>query len=112
MSPSPEKAGRSSKSRTKSPCSPHAVGDADTDVDVLVAEEVVLTDSEDELDVTDAEDDSLELKDEVESWPFVEVALLESELGCAVTVSDEDSEADDEVGAWPFAKEVPLEEDA
>jgi hypothetical protein len=99
MSPSPEKAGRSSKSRTKSPCSPHAVGDADTDVDVLVAEEVVLTDSEDELDVTDAEDDSLELKDEVESWPFVKVALLESKLGCAVTVSDKASEADDEVGA-------------
>jgi hypothetical protein len=112
MSPAPEKAGRSSKLRTKSPCSPHAVGDADVDADVLVAEEVVLTDSENELDVTDVEDDSLELKDEVESWPFVEVALLESELGCEVTVSDEDSEAEDEVGAWPFAKEVPLEEDA
>jgi hypothetical protein len=91
MSPSPEKAGRSSKSRTKSPCSPHAVGDADVDADVLVAVEVVL-------------------KDEVESWPFVEVALLESELGCAVTVPDDDIEADDEVGAWPFAREVPLEE--
>jgi hypothetical protein len=69
------------------------------DADVLVAVEVVLTDSEGTLDVTDAEDDSDELKDEVESWPFVKVALLESKLGCAVTVSDGDSEADDEVGA-------------
>jgi hypothetical protein len=82
------------------------------DADVLVAVEVVLTGSEDTLDVKDVEDGSDELKDEVESWPFVEVALLESELGCAVTVSDDDSEADDEVGAWLFAREVSLEEGA
>jgi hypothetical protein len=110
MSPSPEKAGRSSKSRTKSPCSPHAVGNADVDADVLVAVEFALTDSEDVLDVMVAEDDSDELKDEIESWPFVEVALLESALDCAVTASDDDSKADDEVGDWPFAREVPLEE--
>lgn len=47
MSPSPEKLGRSSKSRTKSPCSPHAVGETDAGA------EVVLADSEDVLAVTD-----------------------------------------------------------
>ena len=53
-SPFPEKLGRSSKSRTKSPCSPHAVGDTDVDAEVLVAVEVVLADSEDVLAVTDS----------------------------------------------------------
>lgn len=54
-SPFPEKLGRSSKSRTKSPCSPHAVGDTDVDAEVLVAVEAVeavLADSEDVLAVT------------------------------------------------------------
>ena len=53
-SPSPEKLGRSSKSRTKSPCSPHAVGDVDVDAEVLVAVEIVLADCEDVLAVTDS----------------------------------------------------------
>lgn len=103
----PEKLGRSSKSRTKSPCSPHAVGDTDVDAEVFVAVEVVLSDSEDVLAVTGSRD---ELRDQVESWLFVEVMLLESELIDAVTVSDDKSEVDDEVGAWPSATVVPLEE--
>lgn len=41
---------------------------------------------------------------------MVEVALLESELRDAVTVSDDKSEVDDEVGAWSSATVVPLEE--
>ena len=112
MSSSPEKLGRSSKSMTKSPCSPHAVGDADVDAEVLVAVRVVLTDSEDEVDVKDSEDDSDELKDEGEPWLFEEAALLECEVVCEATVSDDENEVDDEAGAWPFAKEVPLEEGA
>lgn len=43
---SPEKLGRSSKLRTKSPCSPQAVGDTDVDADVLLAVEVVVLDFE------------------------------------------------------------------
>lgn len=42
MSLSPEKLGRSSKSRTKSPCSPHADGDAEADTLALLVERVVL----------------------------------------------------------------------
>jgi len=98
MSPSPEKLGRSSKSSMKSPCSPHAVGDADADAEVLVVVEVVLADSEEVVAVTDPEDDPDELKDEVDSWLFVKVALLESELIVTVTVSDDESEVDGEVG--------------
>ena len=108
-SPFPEKLGRSSKSRTKSPCSPHAVGDADVDAEVLVAVEAVLEDSEDVLAVTGSRD---EPRDEVESWLSVEVALLESELRDAVTVSDDESELDDEVGAWTSVTVMPLEEGA
>lgn len=107
MSSSPEKAGRSSKSSMKSPCSPHAVGDIDADAEVFVAVEVVLTDSEDELTDSEPED---ELKDEVDSWLFVEVVLLESELVGAVTRSDDESEDDDEVAAWPSATVVSLVE--
>ena len=107
-SPFPEKLGRSSKSRTKSPCSPHAVGDTEADAEVFVAVDLVLTDSEDLLTVTDPED---ELKAEVKSWLFVEMVLLESELVGAATGSlDDESEADDEVEFWPSATVVPLEE--
>ena len=35
-------------------CSPHAVGDADVDAEVLLAVKVVLADSEDVLAVTDS----------------------------------------------------------
>ena len=48
MSSSPEKAGRSPKSRVKSPCSPQAVGDTEADAEVLLDVMVVL--SEDEVD--------------------------------------------------------------
>ena len=111
MSPSPEKLGRSSKSRTKSPCSPHAVGNMDADAEVLVAVEVSLIDSEVALAVADPED---ELKDEAESWLIVEVALalLETELIGAVAVLDDRSEGDDEVETWLFATVVSLEEGA
>lgn len=46
MSLSPEKLGKSSKSRTKSPCSPHADGDVEADALVLLVEKVVLDDVE------------------------------------------------------------------
>jgi hypothetical protein len=44
ISSSPEKAGRSSKSRVKSPCWPQAVGDAEADAEVLLDVMVVLSD--------------------------------------------------------------------
>lgn len=109
MSSSPEKLGRSSKSSMKSPCSPHAVGDTDADAEVFVAVEVVLTDSEDELAVSEPRD---ELKDEVDSWLVVKVMLLESELIDAVAESDDGSEVDDELESWPSVTVVPLEEGA
>lgn len=109
MSSSPEKAGRSSKSSMKTACSPHAVGDTDAETEVFVAVEVVLTDSEDELAVSEPED---ELKDEVDSWLFVEVVLLESELVGVVTRSDDESEVDDEVESWLFTTVVLLGEGA
>jgi len=110
-SPSPEKLGRSSKSRTKSPCSPHVVGNTDADAEVLVTREVSLTDSEVALAVTDPGN---ELKDGVESWLIVEVALalLESEPIGAVTVLDARSEVDDEVEIWLIATVASLEEGA
>jgi len=111
MSSSPEKPGRSSKSRTKSPCSPHAVGDTEEDAEVLVAMVVVLSEYElvDTLAVADPEG---ELDDNVRSWLLVEVALLVSEPVSTVTTSDVKAELDDDDGAWPFAKVVSFEVDA
>lgn len=63
ISSSPEKAGRSSKSRVKSPCSPQAVGDTEADAEVLLDVMVVL--SEDEV----AEDP---LDDELNDWLLAE----------------------------------------
>ena len=63
ISSSPEKAGRSSKSRVKSPCSPQAVGDKEADAEVLLDVMVVL--SEDEV----AEDP---LDDELNDWLLAE----------------------------------------
>jgi hypothetical protein len=63
ISSSPEKAGRSSKSRVKSPCSPQAVGDTEADAEVLLDVMVVLL--EDEV----AEDP---LDDELNDWLLAE----------------------------------------
>jgi hypothetical protein len=106
-SPSPEKLGRSSKSRTKSPCSPHAVGVTDVDAEVLVDVEVVLTDSEPLSDALTVWEPEVELEDEIGSWLFVKVALLVFEAVGTVTVSEVGNEL---IGTCPSAKVVPLEE--
>jgi hypothetical protein len=110
MSSSPEKLGRSSKSRTKSPCSPHAVGDTEVDAEVVVALEVVLVYSglvDDALTVSATED---ELEDKIGPWLSVEVALLEPEAVDTVTEADVEIELEDEAVAWPSAKLEPLED--
>ena len=69
ISSSPLKLGRSSKVRTKSPCSPQVVGDADAGADVLLAAEVVEIL---ELEVFESSDVlALEagLDDDAASWP-------------------------------------------
>jgi len=60
MYSSPEKAGRSSKSRVKSPCSPQAVGDAEADAEVLL-DVVLALEVDDPVDVTVCELDAREL---------------------------------------------------
>lgn len=108
MSSSPEKLGRSSKLRTKSPCSPHAVGDTVEDAEVLVVEEVVLAGVELDEALSDSVPED-EVGKEVVSWLLVKVALVEYEVLDTVTVSNAEGEYNDEVGAWPFAKVVPVE---
>jgi len=96
ISSSPEKAGRSSKSKVKSPCSPHAVGDADADAEVLLDVVVVLP--EDEVDRT--------LGDGLEAWLVAENEPV-GEVACELCVIELIS---DDVGvAGPFAKELPME---
>ena len=95
MSSSPEKLGRSSKSRTKSPCSPQAVGDAVAVPEVLleaVLPELALSDTVvvAELDVVDEEP------------PVVLSGLV---LSVEVGVSEELDEVDDRSEAWPSARE-------
>lgn len=95
MSSSPEKLGRSSKSRTKSPRSPQAVGDAVADPEVsleAVLPELALSDRVvvAELDVVDEEPP---------------VVLSELVLSVEVEVSEELDEVDDGSEAWPSARE-------
>jgi hypothetical protein len=108
-SSSAEKLGRSSKLRTKSPCSPQAVGDTEADADVLLAVEVVAFEAEliSEVSVVELE---VELNEEVWPWLLVKVELSELDTLGAAAVSDVNCELDDEAVVWPFAKVVLMEE--
>lgn len=95
-SSSPEKLGRSSKSRTKSPCSPHAVGEGEPDTGVLLAEVVELEDLE-FVTVEELVDTEPELNEALE-----EVATALEEVECNEL----------EVVLGPFASELPMIERA
>jgi hypothetical protein len=85
ISPSPEKVGRSSKSRVKSPCSPQAVGDTEADAKVLLDVMVVLS----EEVVDDPVDDRLD---------------------AGLFAEDDPVDETEDVGtAGPFAKELPID---
>ena len=94
MSSSPEKAGRSSKSRVKSPCSPQAVGDTEADAEVLLDVIVVL--SEEEVDDP--------LGEELDAWLFAEDDSVDD---TACELGAEELRPEDVVG--PFAKEIPID---
>jgi hypothetical protein len=94
MSSSPEKAGRSSKSRVKSPCSPQAVGDTEADAEVLLDVMVVL--SEEEVDDP--------LGEELDAWLLAEDDSVD-ETACEL--GGEELRPEDVAG--PFAKELPID---
>lgn len=97
MSSSPEKLGRSSKSRTKSPCSPQAVGDAVADPEVWLDVEVVLPELTLPVTVAVAELDVVD--EEPEVVPSELVLSVEIEVPGKLDAVDDGSEA------WPFARE-------
>jgi hypothetical protein len=94
MSSSPEKAGRSSKSRVKSPCSPQAVGDTDADAEVLL--DVIVVVSEEEVEDP--------LSDELDAWLLAEDDSVD-ETACELGA--EELRPEDVAG--PFAKELPID---
>lgn len=100
ISSSPEKLGRSSKSRTKSPCSPQAVGDAVADSEVPLDVEVEAVLPELVLPVVKTEFDVVDEKPEV--------VLSEPVLSAEVEASEELDAVDDESEAWPFAREEAI----
>jgi hypothetical protein len=104
MSSSPEKLGRSSKSRTKSPCSPQAVGEILADADVLLAAEVVELYADGTGKIVKVGSD-----DKVCLWLLVKLLMSELERTAGVAVSDVDCRVDEGVGAWPFTNIVPVE---
>lgn len=106
MSSSPEKLGRSSKSRTKSPCSPQAVGLTEAEADVLLTESVV--GMEVELMLIRPE---LEEEVSLDGEAVVDVELLiDVELEAKELELEESKVTVVELGAWPFASEVPVED--
>lgn len=106
MSASPEKLGRSSKSRTKSPCSPQAVGLTEAEADVLLTESVV--GMEVELVLIRLE---LEEEDSLDGEAVVDVELLiDVELEAEKLELEETEVTVVELGAWSFASEVPIED--
>jgi hypothetical protein len=94
ISSSPENAGRSSKFRVKSPCSPQAVGDAEADAEVLLDVVVVLPEEEVAISVDDRLSDGID-DDSVD------------ETACELCVKELRPE---DVGtAGPFARKLPIE---
>lgn len=98
MSALPEKLGKSSKWRMNSPCSPHEVGEAEADAEVLLAEVVELRDLEPVL-VEELVDAEVEL--ELNTASEVDAEILEV-----------DGKSELEVVTGPLASELPIVERA
>jgi hypothetical protein len=82
-----EKVGRSSKFRTKSPCSPQTVGVADADAEVALL--------------------ATEALDEVDVKPLVVVVLKEADMvGAEIELETNEAVEDGDAGS-PLAREVP-----